>query len=294
MKTPIRISVVLNALLLGWLVLLWQNNRTATMSAPAAPAMVAKIQPQLPPPSVPSAVQTVVKTVPFHWSQLESTNGYLLFVANLRAAGCPEATVEDIVRGDTARAYGVMRHQLGVSSNEPGRWSEQAQEQMAAYFLGQTPNAAGIAEGSVAAGPNNQATDNAQTESATLAAFLQDVDFTAPGMSAEQQQEIAGQRQALLAQISAAGQIPNSPARTSSTSGSDNTASSQTSGDNLQTSGNNSQTTQSEINEQFLLNHQASPAMLQAEEEESIVGGLFGIGAAMQYDQYQASQQKQQ
>jgi hypothetical protein len=297
MKTTLAISMVVNAFLLGWLVLLRQQNPTATIPAPVAPAMAAKIQPQLPVPSAPPAA----KTVPFRWSQFESANGYLAFVANLRAAGCPEATVEDIVQGDTGRAYAVMRQRLHVNANAPGRWSGQAQEQMAAYFLGQTPNAneaSGIADGSAAAGQNNPATDSVQTGNAALAAFLQNTDFTTPGMSAEQQQEIAGLRQGLLAQISAAGQSPNSHANTSSTSGSDNPASLQTSGDSSQTSGNNpqagtdnSQATQSGTKQKW---YQASPAMLQAEEQESILGGLFGIGTAVQYDQSQASQPNQQ
>jgi hypothetical protein len=293
MKTTLAISVVVNALLLGWLVLLWQHHPTATLTAPVAPARVVKIQPQLPVPSE----SPVVKTGPFRWSQFESTNGYLAFVANLRAAGCPEATMDDIVQGDTARAYAVMRERLGVSANAPGRWSGQAQAQMAAYFLGQTSSVAGIADGSATGGQNNQATDRAQSGNAALAVFLQKTDFTTPGMSAEQQQEIAGLRQGLLAQITAAGQSPNNHANTLSMSGSDNMASPQAGGDSSQTSRNNpqagtdnSQTTQGTKQKWY----QASPAMLQAEEQESILGGLFGIGAAVQYDQSQASPPNQQ
>src|SRR5580692_5346415 len=118
MKTTLAISVVVNAFLLGWLMLLRQQNPTATIPAPAAPAMAAKIQPQLPTPSASPEGQTAS----FRWSQFESTNGYLAFVANLRAAGCPEATVEDIVQGDTGRAYAVMRQRLGASANALGRW----------------------------------------------------------------------------------------------------------------------------------------------------------------------------
>ena len=39
------------------------------------------------------------ESAPFHWSSLESTN-FEVFVANLRAVGCPESTVRDIVFGE--------------------------------------------------------------------------------------------------------------------------------------------------------------------------------------------------
>jgi len=41
---------------------------------------------------------------PFHWSSLESTN-FEVYVANLRAVGCPESTVRDIVFGELADLY---------------------------------------------------------------------------------------------------------------------------------------------------------------------------------------------
>jgi hypothetical protein len=297
MKMTVTVSIVLNVLLLGGLALLWRHPRELASSAPVTPAITAQDERQI--PSAP-VVQTEI--VPLRWSQFLSTNGYRAFVTNLRAAGCPEATVEDIVRGDTGRAYTMMREHLGVSAMEPGRWSGQAQAHMVAYFLGQSPNiedSTGGGEGPTAlavADQNNQATVT-QTGNSMLAAFLQNTDFTTPGMTTDQQQEIAGMRQGLLAQISGAGQAQNNQANGSTTSssstsasGSDDGASSQIGTDNTQTGSDNSQTTQSGTNDKRSPWHEPSPELLQAAEEESIVAGIFGTGAAMQYDQYQSAQ----
>lgn len=134
MKMVLKVSVLLNVIFLGGMLLLWRHLWMVTVPVPKIPAMEAKVESQTTPAPV---LQTT--PAPFRWSQLESTNGYLAFVASLRAAGCPEPTVEDIVRGNTGRAYAIMRGRLGVSSTDPSRWSAQAEMQMVAYFLGQGP-----------------------------------------------------------------------------------------------------------------------------------------------------------
>jgi hypothetical protein len=287
MKTTLTISVFLNVLLLGGAFHLWQHSRLIATSSPAT-----QVQRQISPVPV---VQTVI--APFRWSQLLSTNGYPAFATNLRRAGCPESTVDDIVRGDTARAYAMMRDRLGVSATTPGRWSAQAQMQMTAYFLGQPLNVEESANtqesptGLAAAGQNdqaNQTTDTSQTGNAALAVFLQNTDFTTPDMTADQKQEIAGLRLGLLAQISAPGQAQNSQS-SSSTSSPDNAGSSQFGVENTQSGADDSQATQGGQNGKSLW-HEPSPTLLQAAEEESILGGLFGTGAAMQFDQYQPAQ----
>jgi hypothetical protein len=132
MKITLKISVLLNVMFLSWMLLLWRHPRTVTVLVPEKPAITAKVEPETAPAPV---VQTVAS--PFHWNQLLSSNDYRSLVANLRTAGCPESTVEDIVRGDTGRAYSVMRDRLKVNPAEPGPWSAQAQTQMVAYFLGE-------------------------------------------------------------------------------------------------------------------------------------------------------------
>lgn len=186
MKTILKISVLLNVVLLGGVLFLWRQPRTVKVAVP----LPAKVEPQTAP-----VVETVV--APFRWSELRSNNDYLAFVANLRAAGCPEPTVEDIVRGNTGRAYAMMRARLGVDQMQPGPWSGQAQEQMVAYFLGRSSSADVAA---MSAGQGNPAAGNGQTTS-PVAAFLQNVDLVTAGMSAEQAQETTNLVQAYLAQL---------------------------------------------------------------------------------------------
>jgi len=50
----------------------------------------------------------IYKTNQFQWSQLESTD-YRQYIANLRAVGCPEATVRDIIVTDVMRLYAARR-----------------------------------------------------------------------------------------------------------------------------------------------------------------------------------------
>lgn len=48
---------------------------------------------------------------PFHWSQIESGD-YRIYVANLRAIGCPEQTIRDIITADVDSLYAARRQPL--------------------------------------------------------------------------------------------------------------------------------------------------------------------------------------
>jgi hypothetical protein len=63
--------------------------------------------PETPAPVAPTVVY---KTNDFHWSQLESTD-YREYIANLRAVGCPEVTIKDIILTDVMRLYAQRRGQ---------------------------------------------------------------------------------------------------------------------------------------------------------------------------------------
>lgn len=73
----------------------------------------------------------------FRWSQLESSKNYQTYIANLRAVGCPEATIADIVKGDTERTFAWERNQLGLSETGNGPWSRQAEMRLVAHLLGE-------------------------------------------------------------------------------------------------------------------------------------------------------------
>ncbi len=103
MNVRLKISICLGLALLGGLVFSMSNSfwrRTKVITAPPESVVTTQEVPQT-----------------FRWSQLEATNDYRHYVSNLRASGCPEATVQDIVRGDAKRAFAFKRHQLGLDGS---------------------------------------------------------------------------------------------------------------------------------------------------------------------------------
>jgi hypothetical protein len=194
MKTLLKTSILLNMIFLGGILILWRHPRTVTVPAPPPP-MAVKVEPQTPPiPVIPTFV------APFRWSQLMSTNGYRTFVANLRAAGCPKSTVEDIVRGDTERAFSWERRRLGIDGNQPGYWSSQVQTQMVAYFLGQAPL------------PITDAAGDIQPAGAATPLVLQNVDLSTFKLNDAETQAIANIREDFLNNIGGANQDASDPA----------------------------------------------------------------------------------
>ena len=134
MKTALRVSIWLNLGLLGGLFfILLDWRKPATVPGPALsdagpPVAKAAIAPATPPPAA--------APEPFHWSQLEAPNSYQTYIANLRAIGCPEPTIEDIVRGDAARTFSWERSQLGLDGSGAGPWSRSRELQLVASLLG--------------------------------------------------------------------------------------------------------------------------------------------------------------
>lgn len=84
--------------------------------------------------------QTLFLTNVFHWRQLESTN-YDEFVANLRAVGCPERTVRDIVVGDVWERYASAEDRVDASEpfwlNGPPRVAAERRREAALLQLKQ-------------------------------------------------------------------------------------------------------------------------------------------------------------
>jgi hypothetical protein len=58
----------------------------------------------------------VVRRENFTWEQVESTN-YVVFIKNLRAVGCPEQTIRDIIMSEVDRMYGRRRLEEVVYPN---------------------------------------------------------------------------------------------------------------------------------------------------------------------------------
>jgi hypothetical protein len=202
MKTILKISILLNAILLGGLMFIWTNPRKEVAALPSA---MTKAEPQslALDQSTPSVVRTEVESKSFSWSQLLSKNNdYRAFVANLRAAGCPEPTVEDIVRGDAERVFFAKRGELQLDGSDPGPWSAQSQMQLVAYLLGKTPAAA--QEVAIAASPSSPAERRKRPLPewpVTIPVAMQSIDpaaLTALNLSDDQKQLIADVQRTLM------------------------------------------------------------------------------------------------
>lgn len=88
-RLPLLASLSLN-ILLAWL--LWNLAH----QEPAAPAVSTSPQAASDSAQIRFKTNVVVRRQFFHWSELESTN-YVDYIANLRAIGCPEPTIRDII-----------------------------------------------------------------------------------------------------------------------------------------------------------------------------------------------------
>jgi hypothetical protein len=79
-------------------------------------------------------------------------NDYRAFIANLRSVGCPENTIEDIVRGNVGRAFDWKRAQLKIDASGDGPWSVSSEAELVTSLLG-NPSASGTADARNAASP---------------------------------------------------------------------------------------------------------------------------------------------
>lgn len=75
-------------------------------------------------------------TLPFRWNQLESTDDYRSYVANLRAIGCPESTIRAIVTADFEAAAQFEKRQLQLAGPHSDVISLPATEQAILRALG--------------------------------------------------------------------------------------------------------------------------------------------------------------
>lgn len=106
----LSISLALNATLGA--VIAWAALARSGPSAPFSVAQqltnrtlrVRKVVRESPP-------ATIEVTAPFHWSEIESSD-YRVYMANLRAIGCPERTVRDIIVADVDELFIERLRQL--------------------------------------------------------------------------------------------------------------------------------------------------------------------------------------
>jgi hypothetical protein len=208
MKTALRISIWLNLGLLAGLFFVLLGSRKQEATIPGWPKVKLPVQAAATPvPSPPPEAETQS----FRWSQLMSAKDYRVYIANLRAIGCPAATIEDIVRGDTDRAFSWERDQLRLNGSGPGPWSRSQEMQLVASLLGgqSVETAAGVqgAENPVRE-DNGSATAQVPEPSQSAGAgtshyplFLQNVNWSTAGFDASQQAAIIRVRQQFLSEV---------------------------------------------------------------------------------------------
>lgn len=76
----------------------------------------------------------VIVTNQFHWRQVESTN-YRTYIANLRAIGCPEATIKDIIMTDIMKLFAARRGQFFQNGREFKYWETNEKRSLTARQL---------------------------------------------------------------------------------------------------------------------------------------------------------------
>jgi hypothetical protein len=225
MRTALRLSIFSNLSLLGLLVFLLLAGPYRV--SPLAPLPVATQPPRHEAAAVMAHDSRRDEPTSFRWSQLEAKD-YHVYVKNLRAAGCPEASVRAIVVADVQVAYRVRARELEqkISELRASSWTNQLatvgadtelksalqqipdeETAMINDLLG-LPPAPGQPPAEMAAW-NRQPRPEPPI---VLPLAMQEVDVSGLALSDDQKQAIANVRQEFLEQIGGASQNPDDPA----------------------------------------------------------------------------------
>jgi hypothetical protein len=123
MKTNVLLplSLALNVALAGAVV--WLARKP--VAQPAAPAGDAPSAPARSggdaKPDAPAETAPARAAQPFDWRMVESEN-YKQYIANLRAIGCPEETIRDIIVADVNKLFASRRQALKTTTNRFEYW----------------------------------------------------------------------------------------------------------------------------------------------------------------------------
>lgn len=123
-KVLLVLSVILNVAL-GAVLLKPSPPPPVPAVAPAAKVEPAKAAaaPAAPTPKARTVTQVVTNTVAqkFDWNAVESAD-YKQYIANLRAIGCPEETIRDIITADVNKLYEAKRKELAGPKKKFEYW----------------------------------------------------------------------------------------------------------------------------------------------------------------------------
>src|SRR5208283_5234717 len=104
MKVLLKASLLLNAVLGLWVLILLCRRPGPRVGAAPPPAVESEAR-VVNPIETPT---TATQQKSFQWSRIESTD-YRIYIANLRAIGCPERTIRDIIAADLDTLYAPKR-----------------------------------------------------------------------------------------------------------------------------------------------------------------------------------------
>lgn len=137
-KSALALSLILNLIMAGWIV-----RSLGPHPEPPTAAQVVSTRPESNSPGgrdnavakVPQRPENAFGHEPFGWRQVESED-YRQYLANLRAIGCPEKTIKDIVVADVSDLFAsraatlTQTNQYRYWRNEPMSRTEEQERQL--------------------------------------------------------------------------------------------------------------------------------------------------------------------
>ncbi|MEW6302483.1 MAG: hypothetical protein AB1705_03375 [Verrucomicrobiota bacterium] len=117
-RTMLGLSVILNVLLVA---VVAQNARQRPPAPEPPQTAAASSKPRPRPSARPEPAPTVAPSERFDWSRVESED-YRQYIANLRAIGCPEETIRDLIVADVNKLYARKIAALATAAREFKFW----------------------------------------------------------------------------------------------------------------------------------------------------------------------------
>jgi hypothetical protein len=230
MKTALQLSACLNCCLVVFFVLLALNGRVPVSRL--LPRAASEVKQESPGEAEPQATTTAAaEPKQCHWSQIESSD-YLVYIANLRAIGCPEQTIRDIIIADIDSLFASRREPLerklrlfssdsrAAGSDSRPLWEAELlrlRREEASLIWALLKSEAGatkerVATSADALAPSQSPRQNAPYAVVCMPLVFQDVDWTALKLDSGQRQVIDDLRQRFVEELGGPCQNPSDPA----------------------------------------------------------------------------------
>ncbi|MEO6034001.1 MAG: hypothetical protein ABIQ35_01970 [Verrucomicrobiota bacterium] len=130
--------ILLNAVLIaaGFYYFTGKPSARSTNVSPEVTREKVKLPSLRTPPKIsePNGPRMVYMTNQFHWREVESGD-YRKYIANLRAIGCPESTIKDIILTDILKLYSARRGQFYHNGREFKFWETDEKRKLNARQL---------------------------------------------------------------------------------------------------------------------------------------------------------------